>query len=152
MIFTGDLISKGPESVEVVRLARKYSASCVRGNHEDKVLLTRREISASSRSTGSSAKRETKAHVLARQLSDDDATWLESCPVILKVGYIRGMGDVVVVHGGLVPGVPLERQDPSSVMTMRTLDVDSHTPSSLKEGTGWSKVSYLYETHARFRF
>lgn len=97
----------------------------------------------SSRSTGSSAERETKAHVLARQLSDDDATWLESCPVILKVGYIRDMGDVVVVHGGLVPGVPLERQDPSSVMTMRTLDVDSHTPSSLKEGTGWSKVSYL---------
>ncbi|EFE34244.1 uncharacterized protein ARB_06641 [Trichophyton benhamiae CBS 112371] len=145
LIFTGDLISKGPESVEVVRLARKYSASCVRGNHEDKVLLTRREISGSSRSTGSSAKRETKAHVLARQLSDDDATWLESCPVILKVGYIRGMGDVVVVHGGLVPGVPLERQDPSSVMTMRTLDVDSHTPSSLKEGTGWSKVFDEYQ-------
>ncbi|EFR01453.1 hypothetical protein MGYG_04461 [Nannizzia gypsea CBS 118893] len=139
LIFVGDVITKGPKSVEVVRLAREYNASCVRGNHEDRILLTRREMSVSN------DKLETKAHVLARQLSDDDVDWLESCPVILKVGYVRGMGDVVVVHGGLVPGVPLERQDPSSVMTMRTLDVDSHTPSSGKVGIAWSKAFDDYQ-------
>ncbi|KAM5437256.1 putative bis(5'-nucleosyl)-tetraphosphatase (symmetrical) [Microsporum canis] len=150
LIFTGDLISKGPKSVEVVQLAREYNASCVRGNHEDRVLLTRRKITSRC-SQGFRAdestigKRETEAHALARQLSDDDANWLESCPVILRVGNINGMGDVVVVHAGLVPGVPLERQDPSLVMNMRTIDPDTYTPSSSKEGTGWSNVFDAYQ-------
>ncbi|KAF3480108.1 bis(5'-nucleosyl)-tetraphosphatase, symmetrical [Arthroderma uncinatum] len=163
LIFTGDIISKGPKSVEVVQLAREYHASCVRGNHEDRVLLTRREIASQSsksphrRVSGNEAageeiegsatisskhgKLEDKVHTLARQLSGEDTEWLESCPVILKVGSIKGMGDVVVVHGGLLPGVPLERQDPSSVMHMRTIDLDTHTPSnSQTAGTAWSKV------------
>jgi hypothetical protein len=38
LIFVGDLVAKGPKSIEVVRLIRSLEASCVRGNHDDKVL------------------------------------------------------------------------------------------------------------------
>ena len=42
---------------------------------------------------------------------------------------------MVVVHAGLVPGVPLQNQDPRSVMVMRTIDLHSHVPSEKgKEG------------------
>lgn len=47
LIFTGDLINKGPDSVGVVELARRYGASAVRGNHEDKILNLRGEVGIS---------------------------------------------------------------------------------------------------------
>jgi hypothetical protein len=50
------------------------------------------------------------------------------------------MGPVVVVHAGLVPDVELEKQDPSSVMTMRTIDLETHVPSPKKKGMNWAKV------------
>lgn len=48
IIFAGDIISKGPSSPEVVDLAISISASCVRGNHEDRVLLARQNLQSSS--------------------------------------------------------------------------------------------------------
>lgn len=159
LIFTGDLIAKGPKSSEVVDLARKHEASCVRGNNEDRVLLTRRELKAAEhtkaglkeRTTGNATpdtedeevleEDNSKERSLARQLTDEQAEWLEACPVILKVGNVKDMGEVVVVHGGLVPGVQLENQDPSLVMTMRTVDLATHVPSASSKGISWTKVS-----------
>ncbi|KAK5014955.1 hypothetical protein LTR39_002870, partial [Cryomyces antarcticus] len=39
LILTGDTIAKGPDSPGTVDVARKLGASCVRGNHEDRMLL-----------------------------------------------------------------------------------------------------------------
>lgn len=152
LIFAGDIINKGPDSLGVVELARKYSASCVRGNHEDRILLLRKQMTASNTLTDDSDEiltaesHRSKAHrerQLARQLNNQQAKWLDNLPVILNVGQIHGMGQVVVVHAGLVPGVELEKQDPSSVMNMRTIDVDTHVPSPHREGTPWSQVRRL---------
>lgn len=149
LIFTGDLITKGAKSVKTVRLAKRYQASCVRGNHDDRVLLTRREIMAST-ITGSSPESDNedtsplqgaRDRLLAQNLTDDDAEWLDSCPVILKLGQIGSMGEAVVVHAGLVPGVSLDKQDPTTSMTMRTIDIDTHVPSSSPNGMNWAKVS-----------
>ena len=81
-----------------------------------------------------------QARNLARQLSDEQAEWLDTCPVILKIGQIPEMGEVVVVHGGLVPGVEAEKQDPVAVMSMRTIDLKTHVPSSGRKGMKWTKV------------
>lgn len=58
---------------------------------------------------------------LARSLTPEQREWLAGLPVILKVGPVAGYGNVVVVHGGLVPNVPLENQDPWAVMHVRSL-------------------------------
>ncbi|PLN86366.1 Metallo-dependent phosphatase-like protein [Aspergillus taichungensis] len=146
LILTGDLINKGPDSLGAVDLARRYSASCVRGNHEDRILRLRRKIVAPSSAVDDDEVEEEKKHVardrpLALALSDDQTRWLEACPVILKIGRVPGMGQVAVVHGGVVPGVELEKQDPGSVMTMLTIDSKTGEPSS-KRGRGdkWAKV------------
>lgn len=152
LILTGDIINKGPDSGGVVDLARELGASCVRGNHEDRILLLRHEmVTMGTLSTGDEknvklhepSENEALERALARSLTDEQARWLNSCPVILDVGLIPGMGQVVVVHAGLVPGVELEKQDPSTVMTMRTLDLDTHVPSDSSEGMNWAKVSFL---------
>lgn len=149
LIFVGDLINKGPDSIGVVDIARQCSASSVRGNHEDRVLLLRREMVKTNTlkvpdkaKESSYSTRELGERALARSLSDEHVQWLENCPIILDVGQIPGMGRVVVVHAGLVPEIELDKQDPVSVMTMRTIDLDTHVPSPKKKGMNWAKVRH----------
>lgn len=163
----------------MIDLAIAFNASCVRGNHEDRVLLAYRDLKyhhrlsphsdshaegepvpsppkpgnpnmAKEAEPGAQAEEGIDGeqftsgdHVdqaLARSLTKKQIDYLASCPVILDVGSLRGMGEVRAVHAGLVPGVSLKRQDPMSVMHMRTLDLRTHVPSRGSAGTPWSKV------------
>lgn len=173
LIFAGDFISKGPSSPSVVDFAMSAHASCVRGNHEDRVLLAYRDLYShrltqeqtgrkapsppaagmpedmrqnDSEDESESLEEESFSHgdAVDRQLAESftkrQTDYMASCPVILDIGQIKGLGDVRVVHAGLVPGVRLERQDPLGVMHMRTIDLDTHVPSSSAKGTPWFKV------------
>ncbi|KAL5334370.1 Metallo-dependent phosphatase-like protein [Aspergillus crustosus] len=150
IIFTGDLIEKGPDSLGVIDLAREYNASSVRGNHEDRVLTLRHEMIEANVTDGSFDHvhpLDTKSRQLARELNSEQADWLDALPVILNVGQIPTMGQVVVVHGGLVPGVDLDKQDPYSVMNMLTIDLPTHVPSPTREkGVKWTKLFNKHQT------
>ncbi|KAK7923063.1 hypothetical protein PG985_007134 [Apiospora marii] len=132
VIFTGDMINKGPDSAGVVALAMEMGASGVRGNHEDKILLAhvQEAVDESSsapenqkREEAETSKGENAALATARSLSPEQLEWLAKLPVVLRLGKIADQisGEWVVVHAGLVPGMPLEDQDPTAVMNMRTL-------------------------------
>jgi len=188
LIFAGDLISKGPSTSEAVDLAMALQATCVRGNHEDRVLLAYRDmqihhslppnpikdsegkqaayppepgnlnIAKEAEPNAKLAKNKDResffsgdhvAQVLARSLSNEQVQYLASCPVILDIGPIQGLGEVRVVHAGLVPGVSLQRQDPVGVMQMRTLDL-LFVPSHVKDGTAWSKVCHALVLQSKF--
>jgi len=41
LILSGDMVTRGPQSIEVIDTARKLGIKCVRGNHEDKVIRWR---------------------------------------------------------------------------------------------------------------
>ncbi|KAK6956393.1 hypothetical protein Daesc_001670 [Daldinia eschscholtzii] len=198
VIFTGDMVNKGPDSGGVVDRAVEMGAYSVRGNHEDRVLRAWDEMQAKgSMDTDSETETETdvaeeaegdvetekkkhkhkhkhhkgkkEARKTAKSLTSAQRSWLAARPVILRVGAVSPYyGDVVVVHGGLVPGIPLEKQDPQVVMNIRTLitpssstsfspeslvsdndsldssaDSFSHShlkPSEGREGHPWSKV------------
>lgn len=155
LILTGDIINKGPDSRGVVALAQSLSASCVRGNHEDKVLLSIAEMRAhhaplpgpeedpqvmvDMMDEESFSHGDYEVRKLAKQFSDEQIKYLQQCPVILKVGAVEGFGELIAVHAGLVPGVPLERQDPFQCMNMRTIDLDTRLPKADRDGTPWEK-------------
>ncbi|KAF2465708.1 Metallo-dependent phosphatase [Lindgomyces ingoldianus] len=155
LILTGDMIAKGPDSPGVISLAQKLGASAVRGNHEDRTLLSIAEMRAhhaplpgpeepTDRSSDfldeeSFSHGDYPIRKLAKQFSREQIDWLKQCPVILKVGPVEGSGELVVVHAGLVPGVPLERQDPFQCMNMRTIDLKTRLPSENRDGTPWEK-------------
>lgn len=177
LIFAGDFISKGPSSPAVIDLDISAHASCVRGNHEDRVLLAYRDLYSHRLTQEQKGKKallppaagmpedmvqnngEDDGEDLEENFSHGDAVdrrlaesftkrqidYMASCPVILDVGQIKGLGDVHVVHAGLVPGVRLERQDPMGVMHMRTIDLDTHVPSSSANGTPWFKVRIFWD-------
>ena len=168
LIFAGDMVAKGPSSPAVVDLAISARASCVRGNHEDRVLLTYRDMSARSKKAGPPApgvpegaaegltipeddgqdedfeelsRLDVYDRKIARQLSKKHIDYLSQCPVILDIGKVPGIGGLHVVHAGLIPGVGLEQQDPIGAMHMRTVDLETHVPSSSGKGTPWYKVT-----------
>lgn len=175
LVFTGDLVSKGPSSPAVVDLAISLGASCVRGNHEDRILLAHRDTvshpltlpglvdEATTPLAGSNSpikfsqpqknRDELKLasggnddRVLAQTLTKAQIDYLSSCPLILHLGHLPHLGPTHVVHAGLVPGLALEVQDPTAVMNMRTIDLHNHVPSSRAKGTPWAKLWNRYQT------
>jgi len=139
LIFAGDFVNKGPDSHGVVSFARKASASCVRGNHEDKFL---KALSAKGRvAKGGDAKMK----ALAKQLTKEDVEFIQACPHVLSLGSIPVLHakykGVVVVHAGLEPGVPLHSQDAYSVMNMRAIVPRSGRPEARRDkGVAWWRV------------
>lgn len=62
----------------------------------------------------------------AFQLSAHQVEWLAALPLILRIQLPQDTpsslgSNLVVAHAGLVPGVPLEEQDPHTVLHMRSL-------------------------------
>ncbi|KAI1006141.1 hypothetical protein K3495_g2089 [Podosphaera aphanis] len=163
IILAGDMVSKGPDSPGVVDMAMELGVSCIRGNHEDSVLLAWDELQINDVSPGKSMIEKSvelengsdeedfdhqgqhKKHhyhstkddrVLAKALGKKRIEWLKKCPVILRVGKIGPMGEVVVVHAGLEAGVALKDQDPQTVMNMRSI---KHGAPRKKAGKPWTK-------------
>ena len=144
------------------------NASCVRGNHEDRVLLVHKDLHSQHLALPGHHSdifwKEPESPVdqldaqgfphgeyidrqLAQSLTQNQIDYLSSCPVILRVGQINGMGEVSVVHAGLMPGVSLEKQDPLAVMTMKSIDLDTYVPEPDHSGAPWTKVCFYPLPH-----
>lgn len=130
VVTLGDMVNKGPNSRDVLSRLMSMNASAVRGNHEDRLLIALKnyhERAAYSNKNGviDLRKKNKKILKVAKTLLPEQIKWLSDLPVILKANSLK----LYFVHGGLVPGVKLEKQDPWAVMNMRTL---LYPPSELK--------------------
>lgn len=129
VVLVGDLTAKGPDSQGVVQLARESGFSAVLGNHDDHVLHMRDK-------DPHEAKREHHAKVAA-SLRPEDLRWLAGLPLTLT--FEAEAGTYLAVHGGLVPGVPLEAQARKELLNLRSLRADG-SPSRRIEGTPWGAL------------
>ena len=123
LISVGDLVAKGPDSHGVLKLMRDWDATAVRGNHDAHVLKFR---------TGGEKEMKKEHRATARTLTEPDWKYLESRPVFLR---LPGM---ILVHGGLVPGIPLEEQEENAMINMRSLDADGHWSKKIEAGVPWA--------------
>lgn len=98
LVFVGDLIGKGPSPREVVRMARRYGARAVQGNHEYNLLAWRQRGAPLPDPLGQ-IKEEYAATV--QDLEEEDWQWLAARPLTLKLSLPQPL---LVVHAGLVPG------------------------------------------------
>ncbi|KAF4998159.1 hypothetical protein FGRMN_3363 [Fusarium graminum] len=124
LVAVGDMINKGPKSSEVIARLMDLKASAVRGNHEDRVILAWRGLSAQQGvaaylDSEHAAERRGEGEDLktARSLTEPQMTWLKNLPVIISAESMA----LYMVHAGLVPGVSLPQQDAWAAMNMRTL-------------------------------
>ncbi|XP_076473030.1 bis(5'-nucleosyl)-tetraphosphatase PrpE [asymmetrical]-like [Babylonia areolata] len=126
VIFVGDTINKGPRSLDVLQLVRQMvkhgQAACVRGNHEEAVL---REL-WSRKTYGQSYSFPEKYRWLA-EVTAEDFRFLQELPYTLALPSLSAL----VVHAGLMPGLPLELQSLVHLINMRSI-----TPESADDDDG----------------
>lgn len=130
VLLVGDLLDKGPDPAACVRLARQRRFEAVLGNHEDKFLrFLQHERRAAEEARYTNPMRYGNPADLerARELSAADVAWLADLPLAIE------LGDTVVVHGGLLPGQPLQEQIRSKrtrrlVLRLRWLRNGAHVP------------------------
>jgi hypothetical protein len=120
LVFVGDLVARGPDSLGVLDVARRTGAIVVRGNHEQKLLDWRRARVAWMRGEAAAKPPIGSMHRdIARSLRPVDWTLLETSPLSLHLPE-HGL---VVVHAGVVPGLAMEAQSPDTLMRIRTVRV-----------------------------
>jgi predicted phosphodiesterase len=112
LYFLGDLVSRGPDPAGVLALIRRTGARSVRGNHDDALLRWH-----DAKQHGIDTPIKTSERELAERFDAQDWQLLESLPLFIDVPE----NDLRLVHGGIVPGVPIERQPPEALLSMRYL-------------------------------
>lgn len=128
LISVGDLVGKGPMGAEVVRFFREGGHEAVRGNHDDRLLAFHHGISK--KPLGPAHRPD------AERLSPDDWRWLDATPLTLALPE----HGAIVVHGGLVPGVPVAEQRACDLMNLRSIRPDGSPSKRVDEGEPWAKL------------
>jgi len=126
LVSVGDLVGKGPDGAGVVRMLREGGHEAVLGNHDDKLLRWR--AGDRGRPLKDTHQRDADA------LSEADWAWLEALPLYLELPE----HETIVVHAGLVPGVPLDAQRREDLLHMRTLRPDGTASSEQGDGEPWA--------------
>ena len=122
VVLAGDLVAKGPDSRGVVQLVREMGALAVLGNHDCYSLEVwhRRQQGEARR----------PRRWLLDALDGSDWVFLASLPLFLRLGLESAGGpEAVVVHAGVVPGVPLEEQERDYLLNLRSM-VEGTAPTS----------------------
>lgn len=127
LYFVGDLVARGPSSLGVLRRVRELGARSVIGNHEERLLAARE----ARRRAEALPKLEASHAELLETLADEDWSQLESLPLRITLDEHK----LWIVHGGLVPGIPFDKQDPWMVTHIRSISPEGE-PSS-KRGPLW---------------
>jgi hypothetical protein len=127
LIAVGDLVTKGPQSREVLELfMRDGRFSSVLGNH-DRALLEYWKGSRRKKDLKPSQKKCAKE---LEEGSDLYAAFLDSLPPYID------LGTHVVIHAGLRPDSRLEWQSLDDLTALRTLGLDRES----RTGTPWYEV------------
>jgi hypothetical protein len=120
LIFVGDLVAKGPDSLGCLRLASDLNASSVIGNHEVKVLNLARSLS--SVRSGQVCNLEHSEHALiAASLLEEANSALFRYIQSFQQWIALYSGSVLVVHAGLLPSTTPDQNDLTSLTTMRSI-------------------------------
>jgi predicted phosphodiesterase len=131
VVLAGDLVAKGPDSRGVVQFVREIGALAVMGNHDSYALEVKRK-----RQLGDI--KRPRAWLLDK-LDESDWAFLASLPAFRRLGRESEDGpEAVVVHAGLVPGIPLEEQQQEHLRNLRSLAEGSVPTSRLLMHWPWA--------------
>jgi serine/threonine protein phosphatase 1 len=157
IIYLGDYIDRGPESKGVVeRLLRTvpgFSSLCLRGNHEQSLLDFLENPAVFGNWQNYGARATLMSYGVEPPRFDDEAAYRETrdrFAAALPAEHLAffqalplsvPLGDYFFTHGGVRPGIPLDKQTPADLLWIReeflgsnadfgAVVVHGHTPTS----------------------
>ena len=132
VVFLGDLVCKGPDSLSVVQMAREIGAIGVRGNHDFEVVRWHQAImsGADPPVIGS------EHYYVASALSTADLKWMYSLPWFITSSHLNAL----FVHAGFVSGIRLAKQNPRLMMNMRSILPDGTVTSKFFNNWPWARL------------
>ncbi|MBO6939646.1 MAG: metallophosphoesterase [Deltaproteobacteria bacterium] len=135
LVPVGDLVAKGPDARGVVRLCRELGALAVRGNHDEHCLQWLR-----ARESGEPLPELRPTHQrVVDALDEEDWAYLRAQPLHRRFEGLRdGRDDVLVVHAGLVPFLPLDEQKPKWLMNLRSIAASGEPSKRAHDGVPWA--------------
>jgi len=89
----------------------RYRAEAVRGNHDDYAL----QVYSQNLSFGVEKKSK-----WARQMTESQAGFLAEMPFTISIPELK----IVIVHAGVIPGLPIQQQNLEDLFKMRFLKKD----------------------------
>ena len=132
VVFLGDLVSKGPDSISVVQMAREIGAIGVRGNHDFEVIRWHQAILS-----GVDPPVVGSEHFhIASCLTKADMKWMYSLPWYLSSKHLGAL----FVHAGFVSGIRLGKQNPRLMMNMRSILPDGTVTSKFFNNWPWARL------------
>lgn len=156
--FLGDLIDRGPKSAEVVNFVKENNYPCILGNHEKMLLDTIVDGAISPEMLQAWLCSGGQATVASynSNIPQEHIDWFNSLPLYLD------LGDIWLVHAGVDPSLPLEKQSEREFCWIREkfhattkpyfpdkLIITGHTitftlpgvkPGKLAAGVGWLDI------------
>lgn len=128
LILLGDLVNRGPDSVRVIALARRYAHRSLLGNHELRLLDYRR--------TGDATRLKKTDWETVRSFGVEEWAYLAGMQLTYQVPEL----DTVLVHGGFLPGRPWQTQPASVVTRIQVVgpDGEPHKRAELPDADHWS--------------
>jgi serine/threonine protein phosphatase 1 len=151
LYLLGDLISKGPDSLGVLRFVVELEAmgvdvTIVRGNHEEAILEARK---AGGGKLATLLERTRNSGLLAPDGSGDlDARWLS---LLERSVYFVELPDAILVHGGVDMSTPEPFEDGSRMVSMRETTYHAHVAGNrpVIHGHTRSPLSVIIEALVR---
>lgn len=149
----GDVVAKGPDSQGAIDLLRSLGASGVRGNHDERLIRWWESLGQGGnqgqdpRQKPEPVRLSTGQERVARSLSKEAFEWLAGLPLWLELPEENAL----LVHGGLMPGLSLEEQEPDLLLNLRSID-DAGRPSKRAAGgrpwaSLWQGPEHVYFGH-----
>ena len=128
LILTGDLVCKGPKSAEVVKDICQNNILSVKGNIDVKALIHYKKLKDTQGNWGE--------HEWFKQLTEQEINYLQRLPLTISIPHLN----IIIVHAGILPNIPLENQKSYNLMNMRNIDEADgvlKVYSSTKKGIAW---------------
>lgn len=132
VVFLGDLVSKGPDSISVVQMARELGAIGVRGNHDFEVIRWHQAIKSGAEPPVIGSEH----YQIASKLSTADMRWMYSLPWYISSKELNAL----FVHAGFVSGIRLGKQNPRLMMNMRSILPDGTVTSKFFNNWPWARL------------
>ncbi len=132
VFFVGDLVVRGPDPRGTLALVRALHGRAVRGNHEDRLLRwhfgmrgrgnhdadkPKKHRRNGDKSKGVVPKLGPTTRATADKLRDEDWSLLASLPLWIDIPE----PGIRIVHAGVLPDVPIDEQEPRTLLHLRTL-------------------------------